>query len=103
LLQTAVSYPPQTAAAFLVNSDALSSVCPQGCYAVVSKAHTIEPGQIVMATIGTANEPVLRKYIKEGDAALLIADDMRYPSYRMDDGVKIIGRVTEIVIRRLFH
>lgn len=103
LLQTAVAYPPQTAAAILVATDALASACPMGCYAVVSKAHHPQPGQIVMAIIGNATEPVLRKYVREGDTAMLIADDMRYPSYRLDDGVKIIGRVTEICIRRVLH
>ena len=103
VLQTAVAYPPQTAAAVLVSSDALSSSCPIGCYAVVSKGHNIEPGQIVMASVGKASEPVLRKYVREGNDALLIADDMRYPSYRLEDGVKIIGRVTEITVRRVLH
>lgn len=103
ILQTAVAYPPQTAAAVLVSSDALSSTCPIGCYAVVSKGHNVEPGQIVMATVGKASEPMLRKYVREGNEALLIADDMRYPSYRLDDGVKIIGRVTEICVRRVLH
>jgi len=103
ILQTAVAYPPQTAAAVLVSSDALSSVCPTGCYAIVSKGHNVEPGQIVMASVGKASEPVLRKYVREGNDALLIADDMRYPSYRLEDGVKIIGRVTEITVRRILH
>lgn len=102
-LQTAVAYPPQTAAAMLVATDALSSVCPTGCYAVISKAHQVNTGDIVLATVGKASEPVLRKYVREGDAGLLIADDMRYPSYRLDDGVKIIGRVTEVTVRRVLH
>jgi len=103
ILQTAVAYPPQTAAAVLVSTDALASTCPTGCYAVVSKAHNVEPGQIVMASVGKASEPVLRKYVSEGGTGLLVADDMRYPSYRMDEGVKIIGRVTEICMRRVLH
>lgn len=100
LLQTAVSYPHGTAAAILVSSDALTNSCPTGCYAVVSKGHNHTPGQVVLAVISKASEPVLRKYVREGGDELLVADDMRYPSYRLDDGVKIIGRVTEITIRR---
>ncbi len=100
LLQTAVAYPAQTAAAILVTSDAISSTCPMGSYAVISKGHKIESGQIVMALIGKSAEPVLRKYVREGSDTLLIADDTRYPSHRLDDGVKIIGRVTEIIVRR---
>ena len=101
LLQTAVAYPPQTAAAMLVTSDALASVCPSGCYAVISKGHVAAPGQIVLALIHKASEPVLRKYVREGGDDLLVADDTRFPTYRMDKGVQIIGRVTEISIRKM--
>ena len=101
LLQTAVAYPPQTAAAMLVASDALTSACPTGCYAVISKGHVAEPGQIVLAIINKASEPVLRKYVREGGDDLLVADDTRFPTYRMDEGVQIIGRVTEITIRKM--
>lgn len=100
LLQTAVAYPPQTAAAMLVSSDALTSACPTGCYAVISKAHVPEPGQVVLAVISKASEPVLRKYVREGGDDLLVADDTRFPTYRMDEGVRIIGLVTEITIRK---
>lgn len=101
LLQTAVAYPPSTAAAMLVSSDALTSSCPTGCYAVVSKGHTASPGQVVLATVSRAGDPVLRKYVREGSDQLLVADDMRYPSYRLSDGAKIIGRVTEVTVRRV--
>lgn len=102
LLQTAVLYPPQTAAAMVVSSDALTSSCPTGCYAVVSKGHNVVPGQVVLASVSRASDPVLRKYVREGRDNLLVADDVRYPSYRMDDGITIIGRVTEVTVRRSF-
>ena len=101
ILQTSVAYPPQTAAAMLVSSDALNSSCPSGCYAVISKGHTAAPGQVVLATIGKSTEPVLRKYIREGSEEMLVADDTRFPSYRLEDGVNIIGRVTEITLRKM--
>lgn len=101
LLQTAVAYPPSTAAAMLVSSDALTSSCPTGCYAVVSKGHTASPGQVVLATVSRSGDPVLRKYVREGSDQLLVADDMRYPSYRLSDGAKIIGRVAEVTVRRV--
>lgn len=101
LLQTAVSYPAQTAAALLVSSDALNSICPIGSYAVVSKAHAIHPGHVVLANVSKSGEPVLRRLIKEGSESFLVADDTRYPTYLLDDGVRLIGRVTESVIRRM--
>ncbi len=101
LLQTAVAYPEQTAAAMLVSSDALASSCPSGAYAVVSKAHPAIPGSVVLATVSRAGEPVLRKLVREGRDDLLIADDTRYPTFRLADGARIIGRVTEITLRRM--
>lgn len=100
LLQTTVSYPPSTAAGMLVSSDALSSSCPTGCYAVVSKGHTVQPGCLVLATVSRASDPVLRKYIREGGDDLLVADDTRFPTYRMHDGARIVGKVVEVTIRR---
>ncbi len=102
-LQTSVAYPENTAAAMLVSSDALTSVCPTGCYAVVSKGHTAEPGQIVLVALSKAGDPVLRKFLREGNDKLLVADDSRFPTHRVDDGVKIIGRVTEVIARRVLN
>jgi transcriptional regulator with XRE-family HTH domain len=102
LLQTSVSYPPNTAAAMLVSSDALTSACPTGCYAVISKGNGARPGQVVLASVSRAGDPVLRKYINEGVDELLVADDTRYPTFRLRDGVRILGRLCEITIRRRF-
>lgn len=101
LLQTAVNYPDRTAAGMLVESEALGSVCPPGCYAVISKSHPVQPGHIVLASVARSPEPVLRKYIREGGEALLVADDSRYPSFRMDDDAHIIGRVVEVTVRKM--
>ena len=101
LLQTAVAYPAGTAAGMLVASDALASECPHGAYAVISKVHNCRIGQVVLASVGRASEPVLRRYIREATSELLIADDTRFPTYRLDDGVRILGRVTEVTIRKV--
>lgn len=99
-LQTSVLYPAGTAAGMVVASDALTSSCPTGCYAVVSKGHTVGPGNIVLASIDRVADPVLRKFVREGGDDLLIADDSRYPTYRLADSAQIIGRVTEVTVRK---
>ena len=99
-LQTSVLYPAGTAAGMVVASDALTSTCPTGCYAVVSKGHTVGPGNIVLASIDKVADPVLRKFVREGGDDLLIADDSRYPTYRLADSAQIIGRVTEVTVRK---
>lgn len=101
LLQTAVAYPAGTAAGMLVATDALASDCPHGAYAVISKAHNCRIGQVVLASVGRASEPVLRRYIREAASELLIADDTRFPTFRLDDGVRILGRVTEVTVRKV--
>jgi len=102
-LQTSKSYPPGTAAAILVNTDALASICPPGSFATIAKAQEIKSGAVVLAMAAKNSEPVLRKYVKEGGTELFVADDMRYPSYRLDEGAKIIGRVMEVTIRKILN
>jgi SOS-response transcriptional repressor LexA len=99
-LQTTVAYAMGTTAAMLVASDALSSTCPTGCYVVVSKAHAATHGSIVLAVVGNAGEPILRRLIKDGGESMLIADDARWPTVRLNEGARIIGPVTEISIKR---
>lgn len=100
LLQTAVAYPPNTAAGVLVASDALTSTCPSGAYAVVSKSHPTPPNSIVFAAVSRVGEPVMRRLVSEGGNQLLMADDARWPTVRLQDGVRILGRVTEITLRK---
>lgn len=100
MLQTAIAYPPNTAAGVLVASDALTSACPSGAYAVVSKSHPTPPNSIVFAAVSRAGEPVMRRLVSDGGNQLLIADDARWPTVRLQDGVRILGRVTEITLRR---
>lgn len=100
LLQTAVAYPQNTAAGVLVASDALTSAAPAGAYAVVSKHHPTPPNSIVFAAVSRAGEPVMRRLVSDGGNQLLMADDARWPTVRLQDGVRIIGRVTEITLRK---
>jgi len=100
-VQTQVSYPEGTAAAMIVSSDSLVSVVGVGDYAVVSKAHNPAPGSIVLVAIGRASDPVLRRFIQEGGDSLLVADDTRYPTHKLDDGARIIGKLVETVHRKV--
>lgn len=98
--QTLLIYPAQTAAAFAVTSDALSSTCPPGSTAVISKGHAPTPGHVVLAVVGQSEEPVLRKFIREGDEDLLVADDTRFTTHKVGKSVKILGVVTETALRK---
>ena len=103
VIQTAVAYPDGLAAAILVSSDAMATTCPTNSFAVILKGHLADSGQIVLAALDRVSEPVLRKFVREGGHGLLVADDMRYPSYSVAEGVKILGRVVEVIVRRTFR
>lgn len=101
ILQPGHAYSPGRAAAMIVSGDALSNICPPGSYAVISQDHEIIPGCVVLASVDS--QPVmLRKFVRESGAALLVADDARFPTFPVNDSTKIIGRVTEITIRKVF-
>jgi transcriptional regulator with XRE-family HTH domain len=100
-VQTQVAYPDGTAAAIVVTSDSLTSVVAPGDYAVLSKAHNYDHGSYVLVAIGRASEPVLRKLIKEGGDSLLVADDVRFPTHKLEDGARIIARLVETVRRHV--
>lgn len=102
-VQTSIAYPDGTAAAIVVTSDSLGSVVQPGDYAVVSKAHNPEAGSVVLVTIGKGSEPVLRRYIKEGGDNLLVADDLRFPTHRLEDGARIIAKLVETVRRTVMQ
>lgn len=98
-LQTEVAYPEGTAAAILVNFDSMNKEVLPGDYAVISKAHSAESGSVVLAAVGKGSEPVLRRYRKEAGESLLIPDDTRYPTIRLDDGARILGVLVETTRR----
>ena len=101
LMQTDQAYPPGTAVSMRVTSDSLASICPQGSWIIVSKGHSPEPGCVVVAVVGNSQEPIVRRYMREGDTDLLMADDSRYPTFNVEDQVRVVGRVTEVVHRRV--
>lgn len=100
-LQSMVAYPHHTAADTQVSSDALMSVCPPGAFVIVVRKDHPTPGQIIMAQTGRASDPIVRRFVTEGRDALLVADDVRYPTYRMVQGVRIVGLVSEVCVRKL--
>lgn len=100
LLQTSVSYPMGTAAAMLVSTDALTSSCPTGSYAVVSRTHKPAPGCVVLASTGKVSEPILRRYVTEGGDHLLLADDARWPTAKLASAFKVVGCVVEVTLRK---
>lgn len=101
-LQTSVAYPEGTAAAMLVATDALTSSCPTGSFAVISRAHKPTPGCVVLASTGKVSEPILRRYVTEGGDTLLLADDARWPTVKLATATKVVGCVVEVTQRKRF-
>lgn len=100
LLQTSHEYPTGTAVGVQSETQAMAETCPPGSYIVINKGALVRPGDVVMATVPGSEAPVVRKLLQEGGDRLLLADDQRFPAFRVDEGVRIIGRVCEVTIRR---
>lgn len=96
-LVTCQPYDKGTAAAIRVDSAALASVCPMGAYAVVAQRERVDAGEVVVVAVDGETVPLFRKVVRDGSNLLLIADDLRYPTVRLDAGVRLIGRVVETI------
>lgn len=101
VLVTAKQYPPGAAAAILVDSAAMANTCPSGSHAVLCRVEQPQAGDVVFAVLGDQTEPVLRNLVRDGSSLLLVADDARYPTYPLNDSVRVVARVSEVIQRRL--
>ena len=99
MVQSMRRYPAGTAAAMVIETDALASACPVGSRVVFSKAQPTRNGSIVLADTGVG-APIVRRLIEEGGMGMLVADDTRYPTYNTRDGSRILAVATECVIHR---
>lgn len=96
-IQCVNSYPPAVAAAFKVNSNAMSSLSSSSdYYAVVQRDHITKVDKIYAIVESKQNHPTLRRCVMDGGTTLFVADDNKYPTFRRED-IRIIGRVTEII------
>jgi transcriptional regulator with XRE-family HTH domain len=59
------------------------------------EAGKTQPGNIVLAAVAKASPPILRRYVREA------ADDSRFPTHRLNDGARVLGRVVEVTVRRM--
>lgn len=92
-LQTERAYPEGVA--ITVHSEALSSVAPTGSRAVITPAPSVAPGSIIAAII-ESGALVLRRVVQDGGVTLLVGDDHRYPSYTLDNTVRVVGVLREV-------
>lgn len=86
---------------FRSNGQNLPQRFPRGSHAVLCRVEQAQAGDVVLAVLGDQCEPVLRNLVREGSSLMLVADDARYPTYPLNDSVRVVARVSEVIQRRL--
>jgi transcriptional regulator with XRE-family HTH domain len=100
-VQTSQDFAPGTAAAVMVNSDLLHSTCAPGDIVIVERDQRLIPNGIYYLIPPDSKEPVLRQCTIDGAAAWFTTEILTIPALPFGPGVKIVGRVREIVRRTL--
>lgn len=101
-VQAARDYRSNEAMAVLVDFNSpLPDVAVPGDYLVILKTTAPKSGAPVFVLEESTNVPVLRRYIKEGNRELFMADDGRFPTVE-GPGARILGQVTESIRRTEF-
>ena len=98
-VQTIEPYP--RGAAVEVDSDALASVAPRGCLAVVQADQAPSIGAVVMAQLPGTPRPIIRRLADDAGQLLLMADDQRWPTHIVSQDTRLVGVVREVISRRV--
>ena len=68
---------------------------------IVHQQPDIENGQVAVVLVG--DEATIKKVVKHDNYIELVAFNSYYPPKRIDKGFKIIGRVIEARIKKIFE
>jgi repressor LexA len=87
--------------ALMVTGDSMQPVLYDGDIVIVHQQNDVENGQVAVVLLG--DEATIKKVVKHDDYIELIAYNSYYPPKRVDKGFKIIGRVIEARIKKIFE
>ncbi len=87
--------------ALKVTGDSMQPVLYDGDIVIVHQQNDVENGQVAVVLLG--DEATIKKVVKHDDYIELIAYNSYYPPKRVDKGFKIIGRVIEARIKKIFE
>ena len=87
--------------ALKVKGDSMQPVLFEDDIVIVHQQTDVESGQVAVVLIG--DEATIKKVVKYDKYIELVAFNSYYPPKRVNKGFKIIGRVIEAKIRKIFE
>lgn len=87
--------------ALKVKGDSMQPVLFEDDIVIVHQQNDVENGQVAVVLVG--DEATVKKVVKYENYIELVAYNSYYPPKRLDKGFKIIGRVVEARIKKIFE
>ena len=87
--------------ALKVKGDSMQPVLFEDDIVIVLQQNDVENGQVAVVLLG--DEATVKKVVKYENYIELVAYNSYYPPKRLDKGFKIIGRVVEARIKKIFE
>ena len=92
---------PEEHFALKVVGDSMEPVLYEDDIVIVHQQPDVESGQVAVVLVG--DEATIKKVIKYDNYIELVAFNSYYPPKRVDKGFKIVGRVIEAKIKKIFE
>ena len=92
---------PEEHFALKVKGDSMQPVLFEDDIVIVHQQNEVENGQVAVVLLG--DEATIKKVVKYDNYIELVAYNSYYPPKRVDKGFKIMGRVIEARIKKIFE
>ena len=92
---------PEEYFALKVKGDSMQPILYEDDIVIVHQQPDIESGEVSVVLID--NEATIKKVVKYDDCIELVAFNSYYPPKRLEQGFKIIGKVVEARIKKIFE
>lgn len=92
---------PEEYFALRVKGDSMQPILFEDDIVIVHQQPDIESGEVSVVLID--NEATIKKVVKHDDCIELVAFNSYYPPKRLEQGFKIIGKVVEARIKKIFE
>ena len=85
--------------ALLVAGHSMSPEIKEGEYVLYTQDYDLKPGDWIVAT-DEFNRPMVKEYALKSDERWLVSINPEYPSFKVNSGYRIVGKVVDIYSRR---
>ena len=76
----------------------MTPTVPMDSYVLIRKQPEVEDGEIAAVLVNDDSEATLKRFKKQGDINMLVADNSNYPPYIItpDNPARIIGKAIKV-------